>query len=149
MNNSHLSDEAIQLTIADPGFATHEQLSHLKLCPECAAKAANYAAIVGGLRELLNPVIGVHLQLAVMHRIAHQKTRSKSPAIATGLLAGLAVAAISALVWLNPELFRLTLSGLSADMFGLIVFTVLPVAIFFGLLTLRMHQKQMQLLENV
>ena len=148
MNNSHLSDEAIQLAITDPGFATQEQLSHLNSCPECAAKAANYTAIIGGLRELPGPVIGVHLQPAVMVKIGNEKIRSKRPNFAIGLLAGLAAAAISALVWLNPELFRLTLSGLSADMLWLVAFTVLPLSAFYGLLTRKVYQKQMQLLEN-
>jgi len=149
MNDAHLSDEEIQLTITEPEYCTDEQFGHLDTCPICAAKAANYSAIVSGLRDLPKPVISVHLQFAVMEKIANEKSRSKRPDIAIGLLAGLAVAAISALVWLNPELFRLTLSGLSADMLGLAVFIVLPVTIFYGLLTRRIYQKQMQLLENI
>lgn len=149
MNNTHLSEEEIQLAAIEPERFTVEQLNHLDSCPLCAAKAANYAAIISGLCELPGPVISVNLQLAVMDKIVNEKLRSKKPDAAAGLVAGLAIAAIAALAWLDPRLFRLAFSGMSAYMFWLIVFTVLPATVFYGLLIRRTYRRQMQLLENI
>ncbi|MDR6564400.1 MULTISPECIES: hypothetical protein [unclassified Arcicella] len=145
MITAHLSENEIQLYVAEPQAISKEQIAHIQGCASCRTKATNYELLFKGIGDVLHPTFDFDLSGLVLAQLPVAVPKKAFP-WATLLISFLSVAIIVASICLFWTAIQSVMKMMPSIMLSIAGTGVIVILAFQCMEMLKEHQKRMQAL---
>lgn len=145
MTTAHLTDQEIQLFIAEPDILNSQLKKHVAYCQQCQASIANYRMMFEGIKQQEEPVFDFDVSALVINQLPVPK-RSFSWMLLLIPILSIAVITVSAIFFSTAIIT--VVKGMSVILLAIAAASTIVILFFQALEMIKDYQKKMHLLSQ-
>ena len=146
MKTEHLTDTELQQYLFDKSSINLEIMDHLKQCPGCKVRAANYRLIAAQVAAQQKPAFDFDLSALVIEQLAPAPQRPPIADRAILWIIVLAALLFALIIYINKGAFTGGLTAVSYHLLYLLAVPLLLIFVFQFNELFKKHQKRMNIL---
>lgn len=139
MITAHLTDEEIQLYVAEPHAISQQMANHIQGCAICQSKAANYVLLFNNIKAAAKPAFDFDLSALVMEQLPAPKRAFPWAAIVVSVFS-VAMIAVSAIFFWSA--IAASVRAVSGVLLTIAAAGALTILVFQVVEMFKEHQKR-------